>query len=256
MKETRLIMGMPVTLDVVDASATAEAFDRAFAYFEYVDAKFSTFKPESEISRINRGELALDDASEDMKLIFALADQTRQQTLGYFDIRHNGSIDPSGIVKGWAIHNAAQLLQNEGFQNFYVDAGGDIQVMGTNAVGEPWRVGIRSPFEIQRFVKTIAITDCGVATSGSYLRGSHIYNPMLEDDPLDEVVSLTVIGPNVYEADRFATAAFAMGRAGIRFIELMDGLEGYLIDRGGRAVLTSGFARYVAQPAPQLVPAE
>jgi len=248
-KQTRLMMGMPITVEVVDASVTAEAFDRVFAYFGYIDAKFSTYKDTSEISRINRGEITLREASSDMQLIFALAELTRQETDGYFNIRHNGSIDPSGIVKGWAIQNAADLLLDLGYQNFYVDAGGDVQVMGRNAQGESWRLGIGNPFNLQQVVKTLGLSDCGIATSGTYIRGSHIYNPLDAGDPLDEIVSLSVIGPNVYEADRFATAAFAMGRDGIRFIEQLDGFEGYMIDRKGLATLTTGFARYVAVPA-------
>jgi thiamine biosynthesis lipoprotein len=65
--------------------------------------------------------------------------------------------------------------------------------------------------------------------------------------PLQDIVSLTVIGPNVYEADRFATAAFAMGKRGIYFIEQLPGFEGYMIDAAARATFTSGFERYVLQ---------
>lgn len=249
MKQTRLIMGMPVIVEVVDASVTTEAFDHVFAYFEYVDAKFSTYKPTSEISQINRGELALVDASDDMQLIFALAEQTRQETNGFFDIRQGDYIDPSGVVKGWAIDNAAELLFAEGYENLYVDAGGDVQVMGKNAQGENWRLGIRNPFNPTQIVKTVALTDCGIATSGTYLRGNHIYNPLDSEDALDEIVSLTVIGPDVYEADRFATAAFAMGREGILFVEQLDGFEGYMIDKRGKATMTTGFAHYTTIPA-------
>ncbi|MBI1255832.1 MAG: FAD:protein FMN transferase [Chloroflexi bacterium] len=249
MKQTRLMMGMPIIVEVVDASVTTEAFDQVFDYFAYVDAKFSTYKSESEISQINRGELTLEDASSDMQLIFALAEQTRQETDGFFDIRHGDSIDPSGIVKGWAIYNAAELLLDLGYENFYVDAGGDVQVRGKNAHGDLWRLGIGNPFNLHEIVKTLALTDCGIATSGTYVRGNHIYNPLNASDALDEIVSLTVIGPNIYEADRFATAAFAMGRAGIRFIEQLDDFEGYMIDKHGRATMTSHFARYVVAPA-------
>ena len=248
MKQTRLMLGMPIIVEVVDASVKAEAFDRIFDYFGYVDATFSTYKSASEISRINRGELLLKDASSDMQLIFALAEQTQQETNGYFDIRNDGRIDPSGIVKGWAIYNAAQLLLNQGYENFYVDAGGDVQVMGKNAHEENWRLGIGNPFNLQESVKTLSLTNCGIATSGTYVRGDHIYNPLQPDDPLDEIVSLTVIGPDVYEADRFATAAFVMGQEGIAFIEQLDGFEGYMIDKHGRATLTSGFNRHVSQP--------
>ena len=249
MKQTRLMMGMPIIVEVVDASVVTEAFDRVFAYFTDVDARFSTYKPTSEISQINRGEVSLEAASSDMQLIFALAEQTRQETNGFFDIRHHGSIDPSGIVKGWAIYNAAELLLAQGYENFYVDAGGDVQVMGKNAQGENWRLGIGNPFNLQEIVKTLSVTNCGIATSGTYVRGDHIYNPLDADDPLDEIVSLTVIGADVYEADRFATAAFAMGREGILFIEQLAGFEGYMIDRHGQVTLTSNFTHYVAVPA-------
>ena len=93
-------MGMPVTLEIVDAAANDSALDEVFDYFQSVDDKFSTYKESSEISRLNRGDLKLEDASEDLNLIFELAEQTRRESHGYFDIHHGGMIDPSGIVKG------------------------------------------------------------------------------------------------------------------------------------------------------------
>lgn len=238
-------MGMPVTLEVVDALANDSLFDEVFDYFIYVDEKFSTYKDQSEISRINRGELKLETASEDMKTIFMLAEQTRSESNGYFNIRHKGAYDPSGIVKGWAIYNAAEILRKKSFENFYVDAGGDIQVCGKNDQGENWRVGIRNPFNTEEIVKVLLVTDCGVATSGTYVRGQHIYNPKDSEEVITDILSLTVIGPDVYEADRFTTAAFAMGRAGIDFIEYLPGFEGYMIDSDKQATYTTGFARYV-----------
>lgn len=164
--------------------------------------------------------------SEDMKTVFELSKQTKKETNGYFDIFHNGKYDTSGMVKGWAIQNAAQILKKHGFKNFYIEAGGDIQVFGKNKKSENWRVGIRNPFNRHEIVKAIVINNEGVATSGTYIRGQHIYNPLKPGDKLTELVSLTVIGPNIYEADRFATAAFAMGRKGINFIAGLTGFEG------------------------------
>ncbi len=251
MKQTRLMMGMPISVEIVDDWATDkvanDAIDMVFDYFQYVDDKFSTYKETSEITAINRKTLNLWDASEDMRTVFALSEQTKQVTGGYFDIVRNGSYDPSGLVKGWAIYNAAQRLRHASFENFYVDAGGDIEAAGKNAEGQAWRVGIRNPFNMQEIVKVVSISNGGIATSGTYVRGHHIYNP-LSDEPLSgEIVSLTVIGPNIYEADRFATAAFAMGKQGIAFVEQLDGFEGYQIDSNGRATLTSGFDQYVVQ---------
>ncbi|HLI09196.1 MAG TPA: FAD:protein FMN transferase [Ktedonobacteraceae bacterium] len=244
MKQLQLLMGMPITVEILDASATEADIEKIFAYFRSVDETFSTYKAESEISKINRGELAEEDYSDAMKTILALSEQTRQETRGYFDIERAGMLDPSGIVKGWAIFQAAQMLKEAGFANFYIDAGGDIQVAGTKN-GKPWRVGIRNPFNRHENVKVLEITDRGVATSGTAIRGQHIYNPYQPQQPIEDIVSLTVIGPDIYEADRFATAAFAMGKRGIYFIEQLPGFEGYMIDSSARATYTTGFERYV-----------
>jgi thiamine biosynthesis lipoprotein len=245
LKETRILMGMPVTLEVVDHTATEELFDSIFAYFAYIDEKFSTYQENSEISMINRHELALEETSQDMKTVLALAEQFRLETNGYFNVISNGVRDPSGVVKGWAISNAAEMIRQEGYTNFYVEAGGDIQAFGKNSQGQNWRVGIRNPFNMHEIVKVLSISDLGVATSGTYIRGHHIYNPKNEGQLTTEIVSLTVIGPDICTADSYATAAFAMGIEGIAFIENLDGFEGYMIDKERWATYTSGFMRYV-----------
>ena len=251
MKQTKWIMGMPITVFIADHSATEKAKESAlkevFDYFTYVDKKFSTYKEDSEISRINRKEIKENEYSEDMKIVFALSKKTRLETLGYFNIiTPEGLYDPSGLVKGWSIYNAANILSKLGYKNFYVDAGGDIEVRGKNSKDKIWSVGIRDPFsdDKSRIVKTVFITDCGMATSGTYIRGQHIYNPHIGRVPLRELASITVIGPNIYEADRFATTAFAMGLEGINFIEQLDGFEGYSINPSGIATMTSGFEKH------------
>jgi FAD:protein FMN transferase len=242
-KKTCVQMGMPITIEIGDSAGAEHMIQTVFDYFEYVDEKFSTYKDQSEISLINKRELTLERASEDMKTVFQLAEQTRLETHGYFDIRHNEIYDPSGLVKGWAIYNASRTIHEKGFENFYVEAGGDIQMSGTNNLGQNWRVGIRNPFNPDEIVKVLSVTECGVATSGTYVRGQHIYDPKNADRPITDILSLTVIGPDIYEADRFATAGFAMGRSGIDFIESLAGFEGYMIDEDKQATFTSGFRR-------------
>ena len=240
-------MGMTIVVDIVDEGVTEDAFDKVYSYFQHINEKFSTYKETSEITKINKGLISLEGYSLEMQEVFKLSEETKQITAGYFDIKKpNGAYDPSGLVKGWAIYNAAQILHKEGFHNFYIDAGGDIQVSGRNAEGGPWSIGIRSPFKPEtEIVKVLSIQDKGVATSGNYVRGDHIYDPHTKSNVPDEIVSLTVIGPNVYEADRFATAAFAMGKKGIEFIERLEGFEGYSIDVKGIATMTTGFKAYV-----------
>ncbi len=243
-------MGMPITLEVIDELSTQSLFDEVYAYFASVDERFSTYKENSEISLINRGKLGVEEASADMQTIFALAKQTREETSGYFDIQQmDGVYDPSGIVKGWSIFNATKILLAHDCQNFYVEAGGDTQVHGYNQDGQNWRIGIRNPFNFDEIVKVLSVPNYGVATSGTYIRGQHIYNPHNWGQTISEILSLTVIGPDIYEADRFATAAFAMGRKGIFFIEGLEGFEGYMIDENKRATFTSGFERHVLDDA-------
>jgi thiamine biosynthesis lipoprotein len=244
MKETRLIMGMPIEIEIV-GDGVSEALEAAYANLVEVDKQFSTYKDDSEISRINRGEITLDAASEKMKEVFALAEKTKKETNGYFDIRHpDGHLDPSGIVKGWAIFNTAARIRAAGFENYFVNAGGDIAMNGKNAEGGEWSVGIRNPFKADEIVKVVYPRGKGIATSGSYVRGDHVYNPHAPKETLREIVGITVIGPDVLEADRFATAAFAMGKEGIAFIGNLPGFEGYAIDSRGIATMTEGFASY------------
>lgn len=234
-------MGMPITVDVGDAPGEA-LVDRVFDYFAKIDHRFSTFRADSETSAINRGDIPVRDWSSQMRDVMALAEQTRNETGGYFDIRRpDGSLDPSGIVKGWAIRNAADIVRRDGVSDFFIEAGGDIQSSGRNASGRDWSVGIRNPFDADEIIKLVYPRGRGVATSGTYVRGQHIYNPHGHGGSITDIVSLTVIGPDVLEADRFATAAFAMGRDGILFLERTPGLEGYLVDSNRRATPTSGF---------------
>jgi len=244
MRETRVSMGMPITVEVVDAVDSA-VIGAVFTYFEGVDCRFSTYRPDSEIAAINRGCLANADYSDEMREVLALAEQTKRETDGFFDIRKvDGSLDPSGIVKGWAIDNAGAIVARTGARDFFIEAGGDVHSSGKNADGREWSIGIRNPFNGTEIVKVVYPRGHGVATSGTYARGQHIYNPHAPGEPLDDIVSLTVIGRDVLEADRFATAAFAMGKDGILFIEAVPGLEGYVVNTNGRATLTSGFATF------------
>jgi thiamine biosynthesis lipoprotein len=239
-------MGMPICVAVTEAWVRRQDLDAVFAEFSAVDVQFSPFKDDSEISRFNRGEIAQTAFTPKMREIAALSEKTRQETGGYFDIRRpDGTIDPCGIVKGWAIRNAAHQLAGMGFANFCVEAGGDIQCRGVNDEGAEWTVGIRNPFLRDEIVKVLQPRGHGVATSGNYIRGDHIYNPHTGRYGADDIVSLTVIGADVLEADRYATAAFAMGRGGIHFIERMPDLEAYEIDNMGMARMTSGLKKYL-----------
>ena len=236
-------MGMPVIIEIIDSNVTSEVFKEVFDYLISIDERFSTYKKNSEITLYNEGKITAKDLSDDMKKVLKLSEETKKETDGFFDVVYDGKIDPSGLVKGWAIYNAAEILRQKGFKNFYVEIAGDIEVAGLNNEGKKWAIGIRNPFNKKENVKVVYLSNKGIATSGIYERGEHIYNPK-EGRQAAKIASFTVIGPNIYEADRFATAAFAMGFEGINFIEKMRNLEGYMIDYNKIATLTSGFEKY------------
>jgi len=262
MRQTQLVMGMPITAvlpkaqptafkddSVAPGTRSAELLDadaaELFAFFRRVDERFSPFKKESEVSRIGRGEITPDDASEEMRLVLRLCEETRELTNGYFDPWYEGVFDPSGLVKGWAVREGRRLLEARGLRDFSIEAGGDIEVRGRPSRESGWRIGIRDPFDPSRIVKIVALENRGIATSGLYYRGAHIYDPV-HRKAADRIASLTVIAPDVFEADRIATPAFAMGKEGILFISSLPGFEGYLVDKEGTATYTEGFARYLA----------
>ena len=243
MIKKRTIMGMPVTINIAEKKAKEEDINEIFSYLHYMDEKFSPYKSGSEVSKINRREIREADYSREMKQILRLSDETKKETFGYFDVYYKGHFDPSGIVKGYAIYKSSEILRKRGYGNFYVEIAGDIEVRGKNGQ-EPWKVGIQNPFNLKEIVKILFLSNRGIATSGAYRRGLHIYDP-LSKDTADEIASITVIGKNVFEADRLATAAFAMGNRGINFLENLKGVEAYMIRKDRKAVFTSGFKNYI-----------
>jgi thiamine biosynthesis lipoprotein len=237
------IMGMPIVLDVRDDGAAGETLDELFAWLRWVDETFSTFEDDSEISRINRGELGRDDAHPLVRQVLERCAQLRHQTDGYFDMRSpDGSIDPSGLVKGWAVDRAAAILDDAGLHNYAVSAGGDMRVRGRAVPELAWRVGIEHPLDRQHVAAVIeTTTDLAIATSGAYARGEHVWNPHTGRPPAG-ILSVTIVGPELATADAYATAAFAMGpEIAPHWTARLDGYEAMTILADETVFKTGGF---------------
>jgi thiamine biosynthesis lipoprotein len=236
------VMGMVVLVDVRDELVDEQLVDRVFDWLRFVDGIFSTYKQESEISRLNRGELALADADPHVREVLDRCDDLREETRGYFDAAavSESGVDPSGFVKGWSVDRAAALLDRAGVRNYAVNAGGDIRLRG-GAVPEPcWRIGIQHPLERDEVAAVIESDDLAVATSGAYARGAHVVDPHTGRPPAD-VLSVTVVGPDLAIADAYATAAFAMGEAGPHWTARLRGYEAMTITADRRVLATPGF---------------
>jgi thiamine biosynthesis lipoprotein len=231
---------MPVTVNVLDEAVDTEALDRVYEDFSLLDRTFSPFRPNSEVSRINRGELQIDEAGVLANQAITLCRQYESATDGYFSAWIAGRFDPSGLVKGWAIDRACSILDGYGYRDFFVDAGGDVQTRGRNAEGGPWRVGVRHPVERHKVARVVLASGLAVATSGTYEKGEHIIDPHT-GEPANGLLSFTVVGPDILQADVFATAGFAMGPGGLAFVARSPGYEAFAIDRHLRALSTLGF---------------
>lgn len=233
---------MPVIVHVVDHAAEEAALDEVFAEFSLLDRTFSPFLESSAVSRINKGELKPEDAGPLVKQAIDLCHLYEQTTAGTFSAWIGGRFDPSGLVKGWAIDRACSILDRHGYSDFFVDAGGDVQTRGRNAEGGAWRVGVRHPIERDKIACVVLASGLAVATSGTYEKGAHILDPR-EGKPVNTLLSFTVVGPDILQADVFATAGFVMGLAGLEFVARTAGYEAYAIDHQLRATYTSGFKR-------------
>ena len=205
------VMGLPIVVDVRDEDEAGAALEELFDWLRWADATFSTFKEDSEISRINRGRLRREDAQPQVRRVLGRCELLQQETDGYFDMRTPaGSIDPAGLVKGWAVDRAAAILDDAGFHNYAVSAGGDMRVLGRAVPDLAWRVGIQHPLDRRQVAAVIETTDLAIATSGAYARGDHVWDPHSGRAPVG-ILSVTVVGQELAIADAYATAAFAMG---------------------------------------------
>ncbi|OAH12999.1 thiamine biosynthesis lipoprotein ApbE precursor [Streptomyces jeddahensis] len=228
-------MGFPVSLRIDDEDVPEAAADGLFAWLREVDARFSPFKPDSEVSRLDRGELAADGLSADLVEVLGLCEEYRVATGGAFDARLPGrGLDPCAVVKGWSVQRAAELLAASGATRFCLNAGGDVVT-----AGGPWRVGVRHPERADRLCTVLEITDGAVATSARYERGDHIVDGRT-GRPATGLLSVTVVARSLTEADATATAAFAMGAEGIEWAAAREGCEVFAVDAEHRVVRTPG----------------
>lgn len=239
------IMGMPIGIDVRDQDVDAAALERAFDWFRWVDATFSTYKDDSAISRLNRGEVLLEDLNPTLREVLARCEQLRFETSGYFDIHLDSDpsiVDPSGLVKGWSVDRAAAILEEAGARNYSINAGGDIRVRGGALPDASWRIGIQHPYLRDKVAAVVVGDDLAIATSGTYERGNHILNPHTGLPP-GGVLSVTIVGPDLGTADAYATAAFAMGDGAPAWTAglIGSGYEAMTILADERVVSTPGF---------------
>jgi thiamine biosynthesis lipoprotein len=206
-------MGTVFSIDLRGDGVAEGALDEAIGLLHTIDATFSTYRADSVISRLGRGELNGAELGEDVRHVLDACAWWQTKTDGWFSARASGALDPSGYVKGWAIQRVSDLLRDAGSTSHCVNGGGDLQCVGTSGPGEPWRAGIADPRDRSMVIAVVAGADLAVATSGTAERGRHILDPRTARPPSDPLLSLSVSGRSIVECDVYATAGFAMGAA-------------------------------------------
>ncbi|MEU6283582.1 FAD:protein FMN transferase [Streptomyces sp. NPDC047028] len=243
------VMGTVFSFDVRggEPGAVRAALREAVAGLHRADALFSTYRPDSEVSRLVRGELALGDCAPDVTEVLELAAEAERLSEGWFSTRYQGSLDPTGIVKGWSAERAARALAEvDGVCGVSVNGGGDVQMLGAPEPQRPWRVGVADPLRpggLAAVISAAGVAELSVATSGTAERGDHIVDPRTGRSAVTDLVSVTVVGPRLTFVDCWATAAFAMGsRTGLAWLESLPDVEALLITAGDEVRCTAGLA--------------
>ena len=241
-------MGTVVSLLAPDGGADSAAADACFAWLHEVDRRFSPFRPDSEVSQLMRDPASESERlSPDLAEVLELCEIVELLSDGAFDIRRHradGAPDPTGVVKGWAVDRAGEILARGGIERFCVGAGGDVLARGGRAPGAPWRIGIAHPVQAGASALTLEAEDLAVATSGSTERGHHIVDGRNGIIPR-ELLTLSVAGPSLGRADAYATAAFAMGAEGLRWVESLPGYAACATTPDEQLIVTRGLQRYL-----------
>lgn len=220
------IMGMPISVEVPHAGAAEMVFD----WLREADRRFSPFRPGSEVCRA--------EPSPELSEILDLCAEYERRSGGAFRARLPGRpLDPSGLVKGWAVQRAADLLGAAGVTEFWLNAGGDVV-----AAGRAWSVGIRHPDQPHQVCAVLEVRDRAVATSGTYERGVHIVDGRT-GEPVRDLVSLTVVADDLTTADAVSTAAFAMGAEGIAWADAQPGCLVFAVDAHRDVHRSAGMTR-------------
>lgn len=227
-------MGTVFTFDVRAPGVPEAVLDDAVRLLHEIDATFSTYRADSEISRLARGELTPTECSADVREVLDRCAELTADTDGYFSAYAAGSLDPSGYVKGWAIEQASDLLVAAGSENHCVNGGGDMQCVGGAGAGRPWRMGVAHPLRVHELVATVVGCDLAIATSGIAERGAHVLDPHTATPPRG-LASVTVVGARIGLVDAYATAAFAMGERARGWLEALPGHYGFGVDSDGTA---------------------
>ncbi|HUC37901.1 MAG TPA: FAD:protein FMN transferase [Acidimicrobiales bacterium] len=232
-----VVMGTVVSFTIHRGDVGTEdvrvALSDACALLHRADTVFSTWEPQSPMSRIRRNATPLGPRPAEIDEVLDLCRTAREASDGWFDPwAMPGGVDPTGLVKGWAIELATAAISTAGVSGVVVNGGGDVAVSGTPGhSGEPWRIGVRHPWRADALACVVSV-DSSLATSGTYERGNHFVDPRSGARSF-RAVTASVVGPSLAMADAFATAVMVGGDEALRTITAGGRYGVYLVRPDG-----------------------
>ena len=241
------VMGMPVSLALrgrhADTAEGGAAWTAAMDELREVDRVFSTYRSDSVISRLDRGELDLAGCPPVVGEVLALGVRASAESDGAFSTSlpvpeeptGRRRLDPSGLVKGWAAERAARHLARLDATDYCLSVGGDITCRA-DPRSAPWRIGVEDPHDPARLVAVVPLRTGAVATSGTAHRGAHLVDARTGLAPTG-IASVTVVGPSLTWADIDATAAYAQGRRAAQWLRTRP-ITSALVVEADRVVTT------------------
>jgi len=239
------VMGTVVTIDVytdagVSVADVTPQLDRARGVLHNADDVFSTWKENSPITKLRRGDITIADTPPEVAEVLDLCATARDLSGGWFDPwAMPGGFDPTGCVKGWAAQRALAALVAPGISAAIVNAAGDIATFGGREGANSFRFGIVDPRSPGNLACIVDMTGA-LATSGTYERGEHLINPHSRGASV-RVASASVSGPALGLADALATALAVAGEAGLALVEAIGGYEALTISFDGTKHWTEHF---------------
>lgn len=245
MSDTKLqfeVMGTVASVTVPEHAVnerTEAALEEVRRYLFEIDEQFSHYKPDSEASAYGRGELKRDELSAEMRHVLHECSRLHELSDGVFTIKNprDGELDLAGYVKGWSIECAAEILRGADVNDFLINVGGDVYAAGHAKPGQPWKVAVTDPRTPTAIAAGVELVDQGIATSGTAERGDHIWGRRT-----NELISFTTVGPSIALADVYATVGFAMGVAGLAWVE-DQGYHAFALTTDGELPCTASLSQ-------------
>lgn len=236
------VMGLPFSLALrgrhTGDAAARMAWAAVVADLREADRVFSTWRPDSWVSRLAREEVEVEECPPEVREVLALGNAAADASRGAFavhrpDGRGGTVFDPSGVVKGWAAERAAWHLAGLPETDHCLSAGGDVLAWTADPAGRPWTIGVEDPDDPRRIIARVPLRRGAMATSGSAHRGAHVVDGRTGLPPVG-VRQVTVVGESLTAVDIEATSAFALGREAADWLRAR-GRTGVIVDDEGRA---------------------